>query len=144
MADDTADQNQLEPTHLPENEEPGAPRTPYVRQRPAHRSAGTIDDFAQGEDAPGTFAHDSGYTNRGSLVSGGAYRRSRSDAQKLRRDLHYGQYLEIPKGRRDIFKKRERTTQIKTFFALVLVLAILAIVVYFLWQYMQANWGAVS
>ena len=65
-----------------------------------------------------------------------------ADAEKLRRDLHYGQYLEIPKGRRDIFVKRERSSNIKTFLVLVLVLAILAVVVYFVWQYMQTNWGA--
>ncbi len=116
---------------------------PYVRQRPAHRNVGTVSDYDEsGEAAPAQTAHDSGYTNRGSLVSGGAYRRSRSDAKKLRRDLHYGQYLEIPKGRRDIFVKRERTTRIKTALALIVVIAVLAVVVHFMWGYMQANWGA--
>ena len=118
---------------------------PYVRQRPAHRSVGTVSDYDDaGEVAPAQMAHDSGYTNRGSLMSGGAYRRSRSDAKKLRRDLHYGQYLEIPKGRRDIFVKRERKSNIKTFLALVAIIAILAVVVYFVWHYMQTNWGAAS
>ena len=118
---------------------------PYVRQRPAHRSVGTVSDYDDaGEAAPAQTAHDSGYTNRGSLMSGGAYRRSRSDAKKLRRDLHYGQYLEIPKGRRDIFVKHERATRIKTFLALVVVIAVLAVVVYFLWHFMQTNWGSTS
>ncbi len=118
---------------------------PYVRQRPAHRSVGTVSDYDDaGEAAPARTAHDSGYTNRGSLVSGGAYRRSRSDAKKLRRDLQYGQYLEIPKGRRDIFVKRERTARIKTALALVVVIAILAVVVFFMWGFMQTNWGATS
>jgi hypothetical protein len=122
-----------------------AQHAPYVRQRPAHRSVGTVSDYDDaGEAAPAQTAHDSGYTNRGSLMSGGAYRRSRSDAKKLRRDLHYGQYLEIPKGRRDIFVKRERATRIKTFLALVVVIAVLAIVVYFLWHFMQTNWGSTS
>lgn len=125
--------------------QPQAAPAPYVRQRPAHRSVGTVSDYDEaGEAAPARTAHDSGYTNRGSLVSGGAYRRSRSDAEKLRRDLHYGQYLEIPKGRRDIFVKRERTTRIKTALALIVVIAVLAIVVYFMWHYMQTNWGATS
>ena len=118
---------------------------PYVRQRPAHRSVGTVSDYDEaGEAAPARTAHDSGYTNRGSLVSGGAYRRSRSDAEKLRCDLHYGQYLEIPKGRRDIFVKRERNARIKTALALVVVIAVLAVVVFFMWNYMQTNWGATS
>ena len=125
--------------------QPQVQHAPYVRQRPAHRSVGTVSDYDDaGEVAPTQMAHDSGYTNRGSLMSGGAYRRSRSDAKKLRRDLHYGQYLEIPKGRRDIFVKRERTTRIKTFLALVVVVVVLAVVVYFMWHYMQSNWGATS
>ena len=63
---------------------------------------------------------------------------------QLRRDLHYGQYLEIPKGRRDIFASRERKTRIKTAIALVAVLAVLAIVVFFVWEYMQTNWGSTA
>lgn len=118
-------------------------QAPYVRQRPAHRSVGTVSDFdSSGEEYPAQVAHDSDFTNRGPLVGGNSYKRSRSDAEKLRRDLHYGQYLEIPKGRRDIFVKRERRTNVKTFLALVLVVVVLAVAVYFLWQYMQTNWGA--
>ncbi len=128
--------------------ETGAPAhqqaVPYVRQRPAHRSVGTLNGLDDGDEAPARIAHDSGYTNRGSIMSGGSYRRSRSDADKLRRDLQYGQYLEIPKGRRDIFVKRERKSNIKTFLALVAIIAILAVVVYFVWHYMQTNWGAAS
>ncbi|MBM6817227.1 hypothetical protein H6A23_08655 [Olsenella uli] len=119
-------------------------RTPYVRQRPAHRSVEPIDDFANEEDEPAQIAHDSGYTIGGGAFSGRGYRRSRADSQQLRRDLHYGQYLEIPKGRRDIFVSRERKTRIKTALALIAVLAVLAVVVYFLWGYMQTNWGATS
>ena len=117
---------------------------PFVRQRPAHRSVEPIDDFAHDDDLPTNIAHDSGFTTGGSLLSGQGYRRSRADSKQLRRDLHYGQYLEIPKGRRDIFASRERKTRLKTFFALVLVLAVLAVVVFFVWEYMQANWGATS
>ena len=135
---------QVDDEPMPEAPRHQAPEHPaYVRQRPAHRSVGTVSDFDDsGKEAPTSIAHDSGYTNRGPLVGAHSYRRSRSDAEKLRRDLHYGQYLEIPKGRRDIFVKRERSSNIKTFLVLVLVLAILAVVVYFMWQYMQTNWGA--
>ena len=116
--------------------------TPSVRQRPAHRSVEPIDDLAEDDEGSIPFTHDSDYTVGGSALSGRAYRRSRAEGQQLRRDLHYGQYLEIPKGRRDIFVSRERKTRVKTFFALVVVLALLAVVVYYLWGYMQANWGA--
>ena len=126
-----------EPRHAP-----AAPAAPYVRQRPAHRSVEPIDDFAQDDELPTNIAHDSGFTTGGSLLSGQGYRRSRADSKQLRRDLHYGQYLEIPKGRRDIFASRERKTRLKTFLALVVVLAVLAVVVFFVWEYMQTNWGA--
>lgn len=121
--------------------EPAA-STPYVRKRPAHRSVEPIDDLALEEGEPESFAHDSGYTVRGGALSGRGYRRSRAQGEQLRRDLHYGQYLEIPKGRRDIFVSRERRTRVKTAIALIVVIAVLAVVVYFLWGYMEANWGA--
>ena len=130
-----------EPQHAGE----GTPRpTPYVRQRPAHRSVEPIDDLAEGDAEPEVVTHESGYTVRGGALSGGAYRRSRAGGEQLRRDLHYGQYLEIPKGRRDIFASRERRTRIKTAVALLVVLAVLAVVVFVVWEYMQANWGATS
>lgn len=141
------DNNEIDaaPAAASASEAPSRPATaPYVRQRPAHRNVGTLNGLDEDEETPARIAHDSGYTNRGSLMSGGSYRRSRSDAQKLRRDLQYGQYLEIPKGRRDIFVKRERRSNAKTFLALVAILAILAVVVYFVWHYMQTNWGAAS
>ena len=126
--------------------EPGeeAPARPFVRQRPPHRSVAPIDDFALEAEEPEQIAHDSGFTTGGGVLSGRAYRRSRAEGAQLRRDLHYGQYLEIPKGRRDIFASRERKTRIKTAIALVAVLALLAVVVFFLWEYMQTNWGATS
>ena len=79
---------------------PQAEPAPYVRQRAQHRSVEPINDFAADEEAPGT-THDSGYV--GSKGMGGrSYRRSRAQGEQLRRDLHYGQYLEIPKGRRSL------------------------------------------
>ena len=120
----------------------GRHAAPYVRQRPAHRSVEPIDDLAQEPDEAGYVTHDSDFTVPGGAISGRAYRRSRAEGAQLRRDLHYGQYLEIPKGRRDIFASRERRTRIKTAVALFVVLAVLAVVVFFVWEYMQANWGS--
>lgn len=117
----------------------------YVRQRPAHRSVGTVSDFEGADDQlPANTVSDSGYTNRGPIVGGGSYRRTRAGAKKMQRNNQYGQYLEVPKGRRDIFVKRERRSNAKTAIALVLVIAVLAVVVYFVWQYMQTSWGAAS
>lgn len=120
-----------------------APKAPYVRQRPTHRSVEPIDDLAL-EDSEPTYVSESSFTTRGAPLSGRGYRRSRASGKQLRRDLHYGQYLEIPKGRRDIFASRERKTRIKTAIALVVVLAVLAVAVFFLWEYMQTNWGSTS
>ena len=122
----------------------GRHSAPYVRQRPAHRSVEPIDDLAQEPDEAGYVAHDSGYTVPGGALSGRAYRSSRAEGAQLRRDLHYGQYLESPKGRRDIFASRERRTRIKTAIALFAVLAVLAVVVFFVWEYMQTNWGSTA
>ena len=122
----------------------GAHSTRYVRQRPTHRTVEPIDDLANPDEGPEVIAHDSGFTVPGGAISGRSYRRSRAEGAQLRRDLHYGQYLEIPKGRRDIFASRERKARIKSAIALVVVLAVLAAVVFFVWGYMQANWGAAS
>ena len=138
-----ANENELETTDVADVNTDVAPTPePYVRKRPAHRTVEPIDDLAEDREESAPIAHDSDYTVRGSALSGRAYRRSRAEGQQLRRDLHYGQYLEIPKGRRDIFVSRERKTRVKTFFALVAVLALLAAAAYFLWEYMQTNWGA--
>lgn len=123
-------------------EEADAPvREPFVRERPARRSVEPINDLETEGEEPTEFVHDSNLVTGGGL-SGRAYRRSRAEGKQLRRDLHYGQYLEIPKGRRDIFASRERKTRLKTALALVAVLAALAVVAFFVWEYMQANWGA--
>ena len=116
--------------------------TPYVRQRPAHRTVEPIDDIAE-DDAAGNvpITHDSSYTGRGGGLSGRGYRRSRAQEQQLRRDLHYGQYLEIPKGRRDIFVSRERRMRVRSFFALVVVLLVLAVAGYVVWTALQSTWG---
>lgn len=145
---DTPDQLDAQTEAMPASATPEptpAPApAPYVRQRPAHRSVEPIDDFENEEGEPEHIAHDSDFTARGGALSGLAYRRSRAEGEQLRRDLHYGQYLEIPKGRRDIFASRERKSRIKSAIALIVVLAVLAVVVYFVWGYMQTNWGSTA
>lgn len=120
---------------------PAPQAAPYVRQRAQHRSVEPINDFAGDDVAPEAMTHDSDYV--GSKGMGGrSYRRSRAQGEQLRRDLHYGQYLEIPKGRRDIFVSRERKSRRRSLIACIVVLVILAVVVFFLWEFMTNNWGA--
>lgn len=145
QAQDKGPEQAQEPVQEPSaNKGMGAYAKPYVRQRPAHRSVEPIDDLAQEDDEPEVITHDSAFTTRGGVLSGRGYRRSRAEGEQLRRDLHYGQYLEIPKGRRDIFASRERKTRIKTLVAAIVVLAVLAVVVFFVWEYMQTNWGSTA
>lgn len=112
------------PQAAPTPAAPAAEPAPYVRQRAQHRSVDPIDDFAAGDIAPEATTHDSDYVgSRG--MGGRSYRRSREQGEQLRRNLHYGQYLEIPKGRRQIFASRERERQIRSRIAAVVVIAVL-------------------
>lgn len=121
---------------------PRPQRAPYVRAPRPHKTVEPIDDLAADESPAERYSHDSGYATGGNPLSGHGYRKSRSDMPQLRRDLKYGQYLEIPKGRRDIFASRERKMRIRSVIALIAVIVILAVIVFFVWQYMQVNWGA--
>lgn len=99
---------------------------PYIRQPKPRKTAEAIDDLGEDESYSAGFAHDSNIAVGGSLpLSGQPYRRSRADMGKLQRDLHYGQYLEIPKGRRQIFASRERERQIRSRIAAVVVIVVL-------------------
>ena len=99
---------------------------PYIRQPKPRKTAEAIDDLGEDESYSAGFAHDSNIAVGGSLpLSGLPYRRSRADMGKLQRDLHYGQYLEIPKGRRQIFASRERERQIRYRIAAVVVIVVL-------------------
>lgn len=118
--------------------------TIYVRPRPEHRSVEPIDDFAQEADPLTDLPHESAYVPRSSMLEGRSYRRSRAEISQLRKNLQYGQYLEIPKGRREIFVSREKRSRLKTVIALLLIILILAVVIVCAWHYMQANWGAIS
>ena len=99
---------------------------PYIRQPKPRKTAEAIDDLGEDESYSAGFAHDSNIAVGGSLpLSGQPYRRSRADMGKLQRDLHYGQYLEIPKGRRQIFASRELERQIRSRIAAVVVIVVL-------------------
>ena len=147
---DCSDENSpitgFDETPAPEASQPAPRPQRYTRARTPHKTVAPINDFDNQASSEGFegFTHDSDYANRGSVLSGRSYRKSRSEMPQLRRDLHYGQYLEIPKGRRDIFASRERKMRIRSAIALIAVIVVLCVIVFFVWQYMQVNWGTTS
>jgi len=115
-------------------------RTPYVRKPKPRKTQEAINDLEQDETYASGFTHDSNITVRGrNPLSGSAYSRSRTNMTKLQRDLHYGQYLEIPKGRRQIFSSRERSAAIRSRAAIAAILIVLLIVAIFAWQLILTN-----
>lgn len=111
-----------------------APR--YVRQRTPHRSQGTLDDIADDNEPFVTYTHDSNISVGGAPLSGMAYRRARSRINRVN-NTRYGQYLEIPKGRRTIFASRERARRRNSVLALFAVIILLALAAILLWNMMQ-------
>ncbi len=118
------------------NKDDMATRTPYVRKKRPRKTQEAINDLEQDETYAQGFTHDSNVTVSGrNPLSGTVYSRSRQKMPQLQRDLHYGQYLEIPKGRRQIFSSRERSAAIKSravTAAIIVVLIIIAIVAWML------------
>ncbi len=122
---------------VPAAEEPAAeptPRTSYVRRRAPRRTQEAIDDLAE-DDSPIEYSHESNIAV-GGMIADRKYRRARSDISQIQKNNRYGQYLEIPKGRRSIFAKRERSRRRKSALAAIVVVGILAVVAYLVWQIM--------
>ena len=122
----------------------GHTHTPYVRERRAHKTVAPINDFARDEEDEAAVSHDSEFTLSRTHRGHGSrsWRRSKAEIAQLKKDLHYGQYLQVPKGQRDIFVKKERRMHAGSLIAAVVVLAIIAVVAYFLWTWMSATWGS--
>lgn len=110
-------------------------RTPYVRQRTPRRTQEAIDDLAE-DDNPIEYAHESNVAV-GGVLGDRKYRRARSEITQFQKNNRYGQYLEIPKGRRSIFAKRERSRRRQGAIAAVVVVAILAAVAYIVYYFMS-------
>ncbi len=110
-------------------------RTPYVRRQRPRKTQEAINDLEQDESYAQGFTHDSNVTVRGrNPLSGTAYSRSRANMTQLQRDLHYGQYLEIPKGKRSIFSSRERSAAIRSRAVMAAIIIVLVLVAIFAWQ----------
>ena len=107
-------------------------RTPYVRKPRPRRTQEAINDLEQDESYAQGFTHDSNVTvSSRNPLSGTVYSRSRQKMPQLQRDLHYGQYLEIPKGRRQIFSSRERSAAIRSRAITAVIVVILIVVAIF-------------
>lgn len=116
-----------------------AQRSTYVRQRAPRRTQEAIDDLAE-DDSPVEYAHESNVTIGGS-IGDRKYRRARSDISQFQKNNRYGQYLEIPKGRRSIFASRERARRRRSVLALIAVIALLVFAGMMLWSMMQKVLG---
>lgn len=115
-------------------------RTPYVRKQRPRKTQEAINDLEQDETYSQGFTHDSNVTVRGrNPLSGTAYSRSRANMPQLQRDLHYGQYLEIPKGKRQIFSSRERSAAIRSRAVMAAIVIVLIIVAIIAWQLILKN-----
>jgi len=115
-------------------------RTPYVRKPRPRKTQEAINDLEQDETYAQGFTHDSNVTVRSrNPLSGTVYSRSRGSMPQLQRSLHYGQYLEIPKGRRQIFSSRERSAAIRSRALTAVIVVILIVVSVIAWQLLLKN-----
>ena len=114
---------------------------PAVYERPARprKTAEPINEMTETGSIDAVYVSDSDYSGKG--LSDSSYRRSRSGMNQLRRDLHYGQYLEIPKGRRDIFRRKERWHNFGALVAVLFVLAAVAGAAYLCVMYLKSQFG---
>ena len=125
-----------------EYEGEGASKQPYVRQHRHHKTVEPISDFTMpGEKLELPENQAAGFeSSKGSYAKKG-WRKPKNEIAHLRKDVHYGQYLQVPKGQRDIFVRKERRSNAGSLIAAIIVLAIIAAVFYFLWTWMSTNWG---
>jgi hypothetical protein len=104
----------------------------YVRPRKARRTVDSIDDLQYDDNTQaGGYVNDSNVTVRGGMLTGGSYRRSRAKVTKLQHSSRYGQYLEIPKGKRSILVSRERARRRNSVIIMILIVAAIVLVVIF-------------
>ena len=110
-------------------------RTPYTRRRPPRRTIEAIDDLAD-DDSTAVYTHESDIAV-GGMVQDGSYRRARAEISQFQRNNRYGQYLEVPKGRRSIFAKQERKRRRQSALMAIIVIGLLLAVAYLIWTLMS-------
>lgn len=115
-------------------------RKPYVPKARPRKTQEAINDLEEDESFAAGFTHDSNVTvGSRNPLSGRAYNRSRGGVAQLQRDLHYGQYLEIPKGKRQIFSSRERSAAIRSRAIIAVIMIALVVIAFCAWQLIAAQ-----
>ena len=109
-------------------------REAFVHPPARRRTQPPVNVSAEDFD-PIDYAESTSYTSRSHQpLSGAGYRRSRHHAERMKRNLRYGQYLEVPKGQRDIFspqdRRRSATIALVVALALVIAAVVLAILLW--------------
>lgn len=122
------------------NSEDEPTRKPYVPKVRPRKTQEAINDLEEDESFSAGFTHDSNITvGSRNPLSARAYNRSRGGIAQLQRDLHYGQYLEIPKGRRQIFSSRERSAAIRSRAAIAIITIVLVVIAVLAWQLIMSS-----
>ena len=112
-----------------------AQRQPARQQVPDAERAFVRAENEDDAEAQTSYTHDSSYANASfNPIASIDYRRTQQSLSKAKQDLKYGQYLEVPKGRRDIFTGKERSRRIRSVISLVVVVAILGLAAYLIWR----------
>ncbi len=89
----------------------------------------TSEDFATTD-----YAQSTNFTAKGApRVDDGGYRRSRSGEKRMKENLRYGQYLEVPKGKQPIFREQRRSRG--PVLAIAIILVVVAVVLFFCWMF---------
>lgn len=109
-------------------------RPAYVRQPTPHRRQPPVNDLKADEAYENNYSFDSSYTLKNRVTSSrGVYRHSRSQQEKVRQELKYGQYLSVPKGNREIFGSHEKEQKRRIAIIGIAVIAVIAILLIVLW-----------
>ena len=114
-----------------ENDEVCTESSGYVRKERPHKTQPPVDDAAADQALSGELPHSPTFSSKGSPITGHVYRQSRSDLNRVQKSLKYGQYLEIPNGKRTIFEsqaqKKRRRNLVIAFAVIVILLAFVII-----------------
>lgn len=129
-------------SEISEHASEDAAKQPYVRQHRHHKTVEPISDFTMpGEKLEIPENQAAGFESSKGAYAKKGWRKPKNEIAHLRKDVHYGQFLQVPKGQRDIFVRKERRSNAGSLIAAIIVLAIIAAVFYFLWTWMSTNWG---
>lgn len=121
------DNDTLYTSHQPYGSGLDGTRRPYVRRQRPRKSAEAIDNLDEDDSySSANYCHDSNISVGGSApFSGRVYSKSRANIGRMQRTSQYARYLEIPKGKRQIFASQERARQVRSRAWLVAILAVL-------------------